>query len=104
MMRGMGNMAMMQKVQKLQKEMMKAQQALEEKVYEASSPNDLVRVKMTGAHQVQAIEIKEELLDPEDGDMLQDLLVTTLNDILRTIEEDKETTLGKYTKGLNLPF
>lgn len=103
-MRGMSNMAMMQKVQKLQKEMMKAQKALEETIFEKTVANDLLTVKMNGAKQVEAINIQPDLLDPEDADMLQDLLVATINELLSEIDKESEERLGKYTKGLNLPF
>lgn len=107
-MRGMGNMGnmqgMMQKVQKMQKEMAKEQQLIEETVFEKSDNNALVTIKMKGNRQLTDIDIKPELLDPEDVDMLQDLLVSTINDVISEIEKTTDDRLGKYTKGLNLPF
>lgn len=103
-MRGMGNFAMVQKMQKLQKEMMKAQKNLEESVFERSVANNQLEIKMTGNKRVTDIKVGPDLLDPEDSGMLEDLLVSTLNDLMEEIDKTSEAQLGKYTKGLNLPF
>lgn len=102
---GMGNMqGMMQKMQKMQKEMAKEQKAIEESVYEASDTNGLVTVKLNGRKEMVELEIKPELVDPDDVEMLQDLIIATTNQVLKEVDEDTETRLGKYTKGMNLPF
>lgn len=102
---GMGNMqGMMQKFQKMQKEMTKTQQAIEETVYEHQDNNNLVVGKMTGKKELVELTIAPELMDPEDTEMLQDLIIATVNQLIEKIDQDSEEKLGKYTKGLNLPF
>ena len=107
-MRGMGNMGnmqgMMQKVQKLQKEMAKEQQIIEETLFEKSDSQGLLTAKMDGKKQLKALTIQPSLLDPEDSEMLEDLLIDTLNQLMNEIDTQTEARLGKYTKGLNLPF
>lgn len=101
----MGNMqGMMQKMQKMQKDMEKEQKAIETSIFEASDNNNLVTVKVTGAKRIVELEIKEDLVDPEDIDMLQDLVIVTVNDALAQVDRATEQRLGKFTQGLNLPF
>ena len=101
MMRGMGNMqGMMKQVQKMQKEMVQAQDALNEKEFIGAATNDLVKVAFTGDRRMKDVEIKPEVLDPEDPEMLQDLLVMAVNDALTKIDTETEKTMGKYTKGM----
>jgi DNA-binding YbaB/EbfC family protein len=101
MMRGMGNMqGMMKQVQKMQKEMGKAQDALNDKQFTGKATNDLVTVTFTGDKKMRDIAINEGVIDPEDPEMLQDLIVMAVNDVLAQIEKETESTMGKYTKGL----
>lgn len=101
MMRGMGNMqGMMKQVQKMQKEMVKAQEALNEKEFTGEATNQLVKVVFTGDRKMKDIEINPDVIDPEDGEMLQDLIVMAVNDVLTKIEKETEQTMGKYTKGM----
>ncbi len=103
MMRGMGNMqGMMKQVQKMQKEMGEAQEKLNETEFTGSSTNDLVKVVFTGNRRMKDIQINDEVVDPEDTEMLQDLIVIAVNDVLEKIDTESEKTMGKYTKGL--PF
>ncbi|AZP92314.1 YbaB/EbfC family nucleoid-associated protein [Enterococcus mundtii] len=103
MMRGMGNMqGMMKQVQKMQKEMGEAQEKLNETEFTGSSTNDLVKVVFTGNRRMKDIQINDEVVDPEDTEMLQDLIVMAVNDVLEKIDKESEKTMGKYTKGL--PF
>lgn len=101
MMRGMGNMqGMMKQVQKMQKEMAKAQEALNEKEFIGEATNQLVTATFTGDRTMKDLTIKEDVVDPEDVDMLQDLVIMAVNDALVKIEKETEATLGKYTKGM----
>ncbi|MBR7928085.1 YbaB/EbfC family nucleoid-associated protein [Aerococcaceae bacterium zg-ZUI334] len=108
MMRGMGSMGNMQgvlqKAQKMQKELAKEQARIEETVFEKSDSNQLVTVKMTGKRQITELTIAPDLLDPDDVEMLQDLVLSTVNGLIVEIDTITEERLGKYTKGLNLPF
>lgn len=101
MMRGMGNMqGMMKQVQKMQKEMVVAQDALNIKEFTGIATNDLVTVTFTGDRKMVDLTIKPEVVDPEDVDMMQDLILTAVNDALVKIEKETEATMGKYTKGM----
>lgn len=106
--RGMGNMGnmqgMMQKMQKMQKDMEKEQKNIEASIFEASDNNNLVNVKVSGTRQVVELNIKPELVDPEDVEMLQDLVIATVNQALTEVDRVTAERLGKYTQGLNLPF
>lgn len=107
-MRGMGNMGnmqgMMQKMQKMQKEMEKTQKEIESSEFEVSDAQHLVNLKINGKKQLTALEIKEELVDPDDIEMLQDLVIATVNDAISYVDKVTEEKMSKYTKGLNLPF
>ncbi|MGO4937382.1 YbaB/EbfC family nucleoid-associated protein [Fundicoccus sp. Sow4_H7] len=101
----MGNMqGMMQKMQKMQKDMEREQAEIEATVFEASDTNQLVTVKMTGKKEIVELEIAPDLVDPDDIEMLQDLVIATVNDVINKVDETTATRLGKYTQGLNLPF
>lgn len=103
MMRGMGNMqGMMKQVQKMQKEMVQAQEQLNETEFTGVAINELVKVIFTGDRRMKDIQISEGVVDPEDTEMLQDLLMMAVNDALTKIDAESEKTMGKYTKGL--PF
>ncbi|WP_086351096.1 YbaB/EbfC family nucleoid-associated protein [Candidatus Enterococcus clewellii] len=101
MMRGMGNMqGMMKQVQKMQKEMEQAQAALNEKEFVGEATNQLVTAVFSGDKRLKDITIKEEIVDAEDVEMLQDLVLMAVNDGLVKIEKETEATMGKYAKGL----
>ena len=103
MMRGMGNMqGMMKQVQKMQKEMVQAQDKLNETEFTGAATNDLVKVVFTGNRRMKDLQINEGVVDPEDTEMLQDLVIIAVNDALAKIDVETEKTMGKYTKGL--PF
>ena len=103
MMRGMGNMqGMMKQVQKMQKEMVQAQDKLNETEFTGAATNDLVKVVFTGNRRMKDLQINEGVVDPEDTEMLQDLVIRAVNDALAKIDVETEKTMGKYTKGL--PF
>lgn len=103
MMRGMGNMqGMMKQVQKMQKEMVQAQDKLNETEFTGAATNDLVKVVFTGNRRMKDLQINEGVVDPEDTEMLQDLVIMAVNDALAKIDVETEKTMRKYTKGL--PF
>lgn len=101
MMRGMGNMqGMMKQVQKMQKEMEAAQANLNAKEFTGEASNGLVSATFTGDKKMTDLVIKPELIDPEDPDMLQDLVIVAVNDALAKISKETEATMGKYAKGI----
>ena len=89
--------------QKMQEEMDKANTELEEKEYKATSGGSAVSVTVTGKMEVKSIDIQPEVVDPEDVEMLSDLIMAAVNEALRTAAEDKSTTMEKISGGLNMP-
>lgn len=101
----MGNMqGMMQKMQQMQKDMEKEQSAIQNTDFTATSVNNLVTVKVSGKKEVLEIELAPALVDPDDIEMLQDLVLATVNDALKQVDQTTEARMGQFTKGLNLPF
>ncbi len=101
---GMGNMNnMMKQVQKMQKDMMKLQEEVEQRQVEASAGGGAVTVVATGKKQIASITIKPEVVDPEDLEMLQDLIMAAVNEAIRMADEMVNKEMGKITGGLNLP-
>ena len=100
-MKGMGNM--MKQAQKLQTKMLRLQEELAEKTVETSSGGGMVKVVANGRQQIVSIEIEKEVVDPEDIDMLQDLLLAAVNDALSKSQEMVSSEMGKLTGGLNIP-
>ncbi len=102
---GMGNMQkMMKQMQKMQKDMAKAQEELAEKTVEGTAGGGMVTVIANGQKEIVEVKIKEEVVDPEDIEMLQDLVLAATNDALKKIEDMTNETMGQFTKGMNLPF
>ena len=105
--RGMGggpNMnQMLKQAQKMQEQMLKMQEELETKTYEASSGGGAVSVKISGKKELMEINLSEAVVDPEDIEMLQDLIIAAVNEGLRKASESSENELGKLTGGLNIP-
>ncbi|MCH6269538.1 MULTISPECIES: YbaB/EbfC family nucleoid-associated protein [Neobacillus] len=102
---GMGNMQnMMKQVQKMQKKMAEAQEQLGEEKIEGTAGGGMVTVVVTGHKEVVDVQIKPEAVDPDDVEMLQDLVLAAVNDALKKADELSNNTMGQFTKGLNLPF
>ena len=98
---GMGNMNnLMKQAQKMQRQMEETQKALEEKSYEASAGGGVVTVTVSGKKVVTSVKIAEEVVDPDDIEMLEDLIVAATNEALRAMEADSQAQLGKFTGGL----
>ncbi|MDQ0297596.1 DNA-binding YbaB/EbfC family protein [Salibacterium salarium] len=100
-MKNQGNM--MKQMQKMQKQMEKAQEELKEKTVEATSGGGAVKVVAAGDKRIVDVEISEDVVDPEDVDMLQDLILAAMNEALKKVDELTEQDLGKLTKGMNIP-
>lgn len=99
---GAGNnmQRLMQQAQQMQREMEKEQAAISEKVFETTSGGGAVKVTMTGEKKLQSLEIKPEVVDPEDVEMLQDLIMAAVNECVDAIEEETQAVMGKYTMGM----
>ena len=100
----MGNMSgMMNKVQKLQTEMQKMQEELKKRTIEVSAGGGAVKVVMNGEKQVQGLTIDPAAVDPEDVEMLQDLISAAFNEALKKVDDMMASEMGKLTGGLGLP-
>ncbi|TDL30322.1 YbaB/EbfC family nucleoid-associated protein [Jeotgalibacillus sp. S-D1] len=103
-MRGMGNMqGMMKQMQKMQKQMAQAQEELGEKRLTGTAGGGMVTVTVSGHKQVVDVSIKEEVVDPDDIEMLQDLVLAATNEAMKLADELTNSTMGQFTKGMNLP-
>lgn len=94
---------MMKQVQKMQKEMLKAQEELKQKTVEATAGGGMVKVVASGDKRILEVKINEEAVDPDDVEMLEDLILAATNEALKKVDELVEQDLGKFTKGLNIP-
>lgn len=100
----MGNMAgMMKKVQKMQNEMKKMQEELKRKTVEVSAGGGAVKIVMNGEKQVQSLTIDPAAVDPEDVEMLQDLISAAVNESIKKVDDMMTAEMGKFTSGLGLP-
>ncbi len=107
--RGMGGMGgnmnnMIRQAQKMQQDMLKAQEELESKSYEASSGGGMVTAVVSGKKELTSVTIDPEAVDPDDVEMLQDLIVAAVNEAMRKATEDASSQMSRLTGGLNLPF
>lgn len=101
---GGGNMNnMMKQVQKMQEEMLKAQAEAEEKEFDVTVGGGAVKVTISGKKEITAIELEESVVDPDDIEMLQDLLISAVNEAFRKADEAMNDSMGKVTGGLNIP-
>lgn len=93
---------MMREAQKIQKNMEQAQKELEKKEYTSTVGGGVVEVKMMGNKQITSLNIKEEAIDPDDKNMLEDMIISAVNNLIKDIEKDEENTMSQFTQGL--PF
>lgn len=100
-MKGMGQM--MKQAQQLQARMLKLQAELAERTVESAVGGGMIKVVANGRQQVVSIRIEKEVVNPEDVEMLQDLILAAVNDALTKSQEMVSTEMGKLTGGLNLP-
>jgi len=99
-----GNMNnLMKQAQKFQKQMEDAQKDLENKEFEASVGGGAVTVRVSGKKELKDIVINPEVVDPDDVEMLQDLVLTAVNEALKKAEDETNSSMGKLTGGLNIP-
>ena len=92
--------AMMKQVQQMQSEMMDAQEKLKDEVVEASAGGGMVKVKMSGDLRLKSIEIDPDAVDPEDAEMLADMVMAAVNEALRSAQELATSKMGGITGGL----
>ena len=102
---GMGGMNMnnlMKQAQKMQKQMMEKQEELQAKEYEATAGGGVITAVCGGNRELKSITIDPEAVDPEDVEMLQDMIVAAVNEAMRKAEADQSANMAKLTGGLNL--
>lgn len=105
--RGMGGGAnmnqMLKQAQKMQEQMLKMQEEMENKTFEATAGGGAVKVVVDGKREVKEVILAPEVVDPDDVEMLQDLIVAAVNEGMRKVEADSSAQLGSITGGLNIP-
>ena len=94
---------MMRQVQKMQDAIREKQAELEAKEYTGTASGEMVTVTMTGKHEVTAVKIKPEAVDPEDIEMLEDLVAAAVNSAVSAADKEAEEEMGKLTGGMNIP-
>ena len=96
------NRNMMKQAQKMQQDLLKMQEEMEEKEYPAAAGGGMVTATVNGKHEVKALSINPEAVDPEDVEMLQDMVIAAVNEAMRTADSEAAQTMSKLTGGLNL--
>jgi DNA-binding YbaB/EbfC family protein len=99
---GMNQAAMMKQAQKMQAEMLRMQEEMESKTYTATAGGGMVTAEVSGKHQLVNLTIKEEAVDPEDVEMLQDMVIAAVNEAMRIAETEAQNNMARLTGGLNL--
>ena len=95
--------ALIKQAQKMQDDMAELQEELDEREYEVSAGGGVVTIKINGRKEVQSIDIKPEIVDPDDIEMLTDVLVAGINEAIRKVEDTNNEEMGKITGGLGMP-
>ena len=98
-----GMQGMLKKVQKMQSEMTKLQEELKEREVEGTAGGEAVKAVVNGNKNLVSLTLSPDAVDTEDVEMLQDLIVTAVNDAMKKVDEMTEKELGKVTGGLKLP-
>ena len=101
---GMNMQAMMRQAQKMQQDMARMQEELTAREFTAQAGGGMVKATVTGAKVVKAVEIDPACVDPDDVEMLQDLVIAAVNEALRVADETTQSEMGKLTGGMNLGF
>ena len=94
---------MIKQAQKMQQNMLKMQEEMEQSEFEATSGGGAVTVKMSGKKELTAISIKPEAVDPDDVEMLEDLILTAVNEVIKKVDNASASKMSSITGGLNIP-
>lgn len=101
---GMGNMSdMLKKAQKMQEEMAAMQAELAEREYEISAGGGAVKVKINGKHEILALDIQPDVVDPDDVEMLSDILIAAINEAIKKVDAVSEEEMAKISGQMGLP-
>ena len=99
---GMNQAAMMKQALKMQQEMLRMQEEMESKTYSATTGGGMVTANVNGKHEVVSMQIYPEAVDPDDVEMLQDMVIAAVNEAMRTADADAASNMSRLTGGLNL--
>ena len=99
---GMNQAAMMKQAQKMQQEMLRMQEEIENKTYSATAGGGMVTAVVNGKHQLADLQINPEAVDPDDVEMLQDMVIAAVNEAMRAADNDAANSMSRLTGGLNL--
>ena len=99
---GMNQAAMMRQAQKMQQDLLRMQEEMENKTFTATAGGGMVSATVNGKHEVMSIEIKPEAVDPDDVEMLQDMVIAAVNEAMRVADADSANNMSRLTGGLNL--
>lgn len=99
---GMNQAAMLKQAQKMQQEMLRMQEEMESKTYSATAGGGMVTATVNGKHELLKIQINPEAVDPDDVEMLQDMVIAAVNEAMRTADTDSANNMSRLTGGLNL--
>ena len=99
---GMNQAAMMKQAQKMQQQMLQMQEEMERKTYTATAGGGMVTAEVNGKHQLVNLTIKEEAVDPDDVEMLQDMIIAAVNEAMRAADAEAANNMSRLTGGLNL--
>ena len=100
---GMNMQGLMKQAQKMQKQMAEIQEQMAKKTLEVSSGGGAIKVTINGEKQITSLVISPEVVDPDDVEMLQDLVISAVNEAFRQMEESVNSQMSKITGGMNLP-
>ena len=95
--------SMIKQAQKMQEDMEKLQGELDERVHDITAGGGAVNVKIKGTREILSIELKEDVVDPEDIETLQDLIVAAVNEAIKTVDSVNSEAMNKVTNGINMP-
>ena len=95
--------SMIHQARKMQDQITALQEDIEQRTFSATAGGGAVTVTVTGKKTLQSIELKKEVVDPEDIEMLQDLIISAVNEAVNNVEETTETEMSKITGGVSLP-
>ena len=99
---GMNQAAMMKQAQKMQQEMLRMQEEMENKTWSATAGGGMVTATVNGKHEVVNLEIKPDAVDPDDVEMLQDMVIAAVNEAMRTADAEAAQNMSRLTGGMNL--
>mgnify|MGYP003301517825 CR=1 FL=1 len=99
---GMNQAAMIKQAQKMQQEMLRMQEEMESKTFSATAGGGVVTATVNGKHELMELSIDPEAVDPEDVEMLQDMVIAAVNEAMRAADADSANSMSRLTGGLNL--